>query len=500
MLHPRSSVLRQAVAPSRMLVLVATSLVLLLLSQAFVSAAPAHAADAVEGGNDVQPDIIVVMVDDFAYVPNERVLERLPTINELWLEGGKRFRRMYDETPLCCPARATFLSGQHTLTHGVIANDGDALDPSSTIATSLDDAGYHTLMLGKYLNRYEGTRTPPGWDRVFMRESAVLPSFSVDGELMRYDGQHFDNVLRRQTIDWLEEAPIDEPVFALVSPRAPHRHPQNCKSGQFNCQYQPLVIKRDRRAPECRDIRNFKPPTYEVPPRERPAPWSMPTYPRGWPLGPTCESMLVIDRMVAEILEVQAQRERPAYLVFMSDNGMSWGQKGFPLKHVPTATRLPFYVQGPDIEPGGTNVLLSNLDIAPTLADMGGAVWPEDDGMSFLPLLRGDEALGREELLEIMPADPLGLYDGWAGLRTPKWRYVRWDSGQVELYDVANDPWDSKNLAKKRRPRAKAMNARLEELIVESAEVTEPTEPASSTEPTSGTEPATSTESPADDA
>ena len=70
-----------------------------------------------------------------------------------------RFRQMYNETPLCCPARATFLTGRHTFHHGVTRNDGDLLDASTTVAVALHAAGYHTIQAGKYLNGYTGDRS-----------------------------------------------------------------------------------------------------------------------------------------------------------------------------------------------------------------------------------------------------------------------------------------------------------------------------------------------------
>jgi arylsulfatase A-like enzyme len=459
-------------------VAIAATLPLLLgrpaLSQdATASPPPATRPESESGtaGTGLAPDIIVVMVDDLAYVPNDRVLEHLPTISDTWLDNGIRFREMHTETPLCGPSRAALLTGRHTLDHGVITNDGDPMDPSATIATALDEAGYHTMLVGKYLNRYEGTRTPPGWDHVAMRESPVVPSYTVDGELQRYPGQHFDDVIRDQADEWLRAAPTDEPVFALVTPRAPHRHPQQCVPGRKNavgCQYLPLPMKKDRDAKACRNLRPLKPPDYATPPSTRPVPWSMPDWPKGWPLSESCESLLVVDRMVADLQEAQAERDRPAYFVFMSDNGMAWGREGYPGKHVPPSSRLPFYVAGPGIEPGVSDALLSNIDIVPTLAELAGAETPADAGTSFAPLLRGEEFEGRTELLEIMPTDPNDIYAGWAALRTPSWRYIRWDDGRVELYDLQNDPWEEKNLVKKRRPRAERMDARLDELIEDS--------------------------------
>jgi arylsulfatase A-like enzyme len=440
-----------------------------LLAGAHPAAAQAPGAPAAPtSGPEVQPDVVVVMVDDLGYVPDERILERLPEISDLWVDGGRRFRQMYDETPLCCPSRATLLTGRHTLGHGVITNDGDAMDGSDTIATSLSAAGYHTILAGKYLNEYEGTRTPPGWDHVMMRESETIPSYTLDGELVTYEGEHFDDVLRRQAVAWVEEAPADEPLFALVTPRAPHRHPQRCGAGDTGCRYQPLVMEQDRGAEACADIAPWKPPDYETPESDRPVPWVMPDWPDGWPLRQACESLLVVDRMVGQLVEAQAERGRPAWYFFLSDNGMAWGRRGFPAKHVPPATRLPFYVAGPGVGPGDEDALLTNVDLAATIADLAGAEPPFTEGTSFVPLLTAAGDAGHEEILEIMPADPAGIYEGWAALRTPRLRYIRWDSGRQELYDLDADPWEMEDLSKKRRRLVATLDARLDELVAAS--------------------------------
>ena len=190
----------------------------------------------------------------------------------------------------------------------------------------------------------------------------------------------------------------------------------------------------------------------------------MPDFPDGWPLVSICESLLVVDRMVGEIVDAQAARGRPAYFVFLSDNGMAWGQKSFPQKHVPPATRLPFYLAGPGIEPGETDAFLSNVDLGATLAALGGATL-DGDGTSFLPLDEAADDDPAREILELMPADPDGFYDGWAAIRTPELRYIRWDSGERELYDEVADEWELENLVDSRPEDADRLDARLDELL-----------------------------------
>jgi arylsulfatase A-like enzyme len=147
---------------------------------------------------------------------------------------------------------------------------------------------------------------------------------------------------------------------------------------------------------------------------------------------------------------------------------MSWGQKGFSLKHTPPASHAPFYVAGPGVEPGSTDALASKIDIAPTIAELAGLDMPWTDGRSFMPMLRGQDYEGRDELLEVMPGSKDVGYAGWSALRTPDHRFIRWDTGQRELYDLAADPWERDDLVSAEPELADAMEARLDELLAAS--------------------------------
>ena len=69
--------------------------------------------------------------------------------------GGPTFPNAFANTPLCCPARASLLTGLYARHTGVLDNgDGDRFDASATLATWLHDVGYRTGLVGKYLNSY----------------------------------------------------------------------------------------------------------------------------------------------------------------------------------------------------------------------------------------------------------------------------------------------------------------------------------------------------------
>lgn len=392
---------------------------------------------------DGRPDIVVFMVDDLGAI-DERILDRLPNIKSLFLQNGLKFNKAYSETPLCCPGRASFLSGQHTRTHGVVINRARLLDDHHTVATALHDAGYYTIMAGKYLNYPDqlDDRTPDGWDR-----SAILRSWAgnrwsswwVNGEA-RTAGYH-DRFTSTKSLQWLRRAPADQPVFMWLAARAPHWS-QTTNDGDLikgrREPWRPDIESRFAGDTRCDGIEPWHPGNYE---------WAR--SPQGFPLERICRALLTVDQMVGRVRdEMRAQGRNPVYM-FTSDNGMAWGVDGYPLKNVPEAGRLPVYFSGRDVVKGATSALVSNIDFGPTLADLGDATMPWADGMSFANLLRGGVG-GRNWMLEDHPVGGFtggGMGDSgpWWGVRTPTWHYIEWHG--PHLYDLRADPLEMHNIA-----------------------------------------------------
>ncbi len=385
---------------------------------------------------DGRPDMVVVMVDDLGAI-DERILERLPNIRQLFLDGGLRFDAAYSETPLCCPGRAAFLTGQHTRTHGVVKNLATLLDPGHTLATALHDAGYWTIMAGKYLNYPDQLvdKTPDGWDRVAMLRTwlgNVWSSWWVQGRA-ETAGYH-DRYLLDRSLRWLERAPAGKPVFMWLAPRAPH-WAQSTASGPIQGRLWPWRADVERRFigdDRCDGLDAWRPDNYA---------WNR--QPLGYPLGRICRSLLTVDQMVGQLRAEMAREGRHPTWMFTSDNGMAWGVDGYALKNVPQAGRLPLYFAGRGVEPGATDALVSNIDFGPTLADLAGTQMPWADGESFARLLKGGPG-GRSWMLE---DHPLGGYTGkgssgpWWGVRTPDWHLVEWNG--AHLYDLRADPLET---------------------------------------------------------
>jgi N-acetylglucosamine-6-sulfatase len=141
---------------------------ILLAVAALAAAAPAQARTAA-AAKDGRPNILVVMTDDQALAD----VEHMPNVRKLLAARGTAFADAIDSYPLCCPARATFITGQYAHNHDVDGNFHPygwygMKDRGNTLPAWLQKAGYRTALVGKWLNGY-GARdargeVPKGFD------------------------------------------------------------------------------------------------------------------------------------------------------------------------------------------------------------------------------------------------------------------------------------------------------------------------------------------------
>ena len=119
---------------------------------ALVSSADAR---PVKADKDGRPNILVVMTDDMATTD----IKFMPNVRKLLAEQGTTFTDAVDSFPLCCPARATFITGQYAHNHGVKGNFNPygwygMKDRNNILPAWLQKAGYRTGAVGKWLNGY----------------------------------------------------------------------------------------------------------------------------------------------------------------------------------------------------------------------------------------------------------------------------------------------------------------------------------------------------------
>jgi N-acetylglucosamine-6-sulfatase len=166
------------------------------------------------------------------------------------------------------------------------------------------------------------------------------------------------------------------------------------------------------------------------------------------------ESLQSVDQGVAEIVNaVTAAGEIDnTVFVFTSDNGYMVGQhrvlQGKVLPYEPSI-RVPLIVRGPGFPAGVTrSQLTATIDLAPTFADLADAAPKRTiDGVSLLPIASDPTSFAdRDIVLEAGPSTVDGPMT-FTGLRTERYKYVEYATGDRELYDLQNDPFELINLA-----------------------------------------------------
>src|SRR5215210_6518310 len=157
---------RKAFSPRALTTLV-LFLVLALTATSCISAAVLESPS--------QPDIVLILTDDM----RADDLEHMPKTQSLIVDQGLSFSNAFVTTSQCCPSRASILRGQYAHNHHVPHNRGPEGGfekfrklghEESTVATWLDEAGYNTVLLGKYFVQYgDAAHIPPGWDEWYAR-------------------------------------------------------------------------------------------------------------------------------------------------------------------------------------------------------------------------------------------------------------------------------------------------------------------------------------------
>jgi len=167
------------------------SRILLVCLAALAVAAPAHARP-VTAADDGRPNILVVMTDDQA-LDDVRLM---PNVRRLLAREGTTFADAVDSYPLCCPARATFITGQYAHNHGVAGNFYPygwygMKGRGNTLPRWLQRSGYRTALIGKWLNGY-GSRdghgeVPKGFD--IWRGLLDVSAYDYFNFVMNVDGR-----------------------------------------------------------------------------------------------------------------------------------------------------------------------------------------------------------------------------------------------------------------------------------------------------------------------
>ena len=409
-----------------------------------------------------RPDVVVVLTDDQFY----NTLWSMPIVRSQLVRKGVRFANMFASNPLCAPSRASILTGQYSHTTGVYDNAPSSFGSaeafhdsgyeSSTMATWFHAAGYRTGIVGKYVNGFAGGWTPPGWDESAIGAGYWGPTLYENGVKHTYPHSTYETrLLGDKAVGFITGAPRDRPLLLYLAPYAPHEN----ASPEPKYAHLPVDLGRDGPRPNFDEVDVSDKPSFirSIPRLGASGRWEV-----NWLRRRQFRTLRSVDDMVGRVLAALKTRGslQNTILVFMSDNGQMWGSHRMraDAKRVPydESLRLPLVVLWDGHTAAGrtSRRMVSNIDIAPTLAALAGVRVPgRTDGVSFAPLL-GDPAgppVRRSLLLE-QAAGPKIQSDrvytpNYCGLRTARYTFVHYADGEQELYDDRHDPYQLSNLA-----------------------------------------------------
>jgi arylsulfatase A-like enzyme len=405
-------------------------------------------------------NLILILTDD----QWASSVAQMPNVTRLLRGHGITFRNAFVTTSLCCPSRASILTGQYAHNTGVHTNQGPnggahVFKDASTVATWLHDAGYTTSLIGKYLNGYSTTTVPPGWDdwhaiagRIRTGDDEDLSGapfydfrLNENGRMVTYGSTPSDystDVYSRKALEFIDRAAA--PFFLYVSTNAPHlpSTPATTDIGKFANEppYRPPSFNE----PDVGD----KPWGARVDPLTTKEIRDIDSHRRS-----SLESLLAVDRMVASIvgtLERKGELDRTV-IMFTSDNGFLYGEHRLsnkiwayePSIGVPMIVRVPWLTK-----PVEDSRMVLNIDIAHTFADIAG-VKPslKQDGLSLVPLLTRAKTSWRDEVLIEWLGGGTPPLMRFGAVRTDRYKLIVYRDLTRELYDLKSDPYELRNLS-----------------------------------------------------
>ena len=444
----------------------------------------AAVAAAVTADEPRRPNVVLVLADDMTLAD----LQALPHTRELIGAAGTTFTESVVSYALCCPSRATILTGQYAHNHGVRSNRWPgggylAFRDEQALPAWLAKAGYHTVHIGKYLNGYgllTPTEVPVGWTDW---QGLVDPStyrmygytLNNNGSLVTYGKAESDyqtDVISIRARDAINRFAGDGPFFLQIAPLAPHAESAEPAGEGFvraaprhAGMFTDLALPRGASFDEA-DVSD-KPRLQQARPRlDANAVAALEALHRDrW------RALAAVDELIVGVVG-ELDRHNildNTVIIVTSDNGFFLGEHRVPGgKYLPyePAIRVPLIVRGPGFRAGGVvSALAANVDIAATIAEVTGVTpGQEQDGISLLALERDEAAYAsRAVLLEGLETG-VDYMPPFLGVRTATHKYIRYLNGEVELYDLKADPDELDNLAG--RSSAAGIEAELSDLLV----------------------------------
>lgn len=406
-------------------------------------------------------NFVVILTDDQRW----DTIWAMPVLQEKLMSRGVTFTNAFVTTPLCCPSRASILSGGYYpfntgVYDAIVGSDNGSFSNFSdtdTLATALQQTGYKTMCAGgKYMNGYTPQYVPPGWSKFVINNQGPFSANWFDYKVTIGSGgrkaargnvvssqRYVTNFHRDKVLEFIDEV-NGSPFFIYFSVFAPH-YPATPDIGDETLFSDYIYRGRSYNEADLSD----KPDWVSNPARYL-------SVKEGGGGGDDefrrnqLRSLQAVDRAIGDIfdkVESSGLLDKTVF-IFTSDNGFLWGEHGLYRKGqaYEESIRVPFVVLMPGVAPRTDDNLISiNLDIGATLLDLAGV--PKDtDGLSLVPLLESPSTPWRTEVLCQHWGSHEGAFGTWSSIRTAKWKYIVNAYAEEELYDLELDPFEEESL------------------------------------------------------
>ncbi|WP_026618592.1 choline-sulfatase [Ensifer sp. WSM1721] len=422
-----------------------------------------------------KPNILIIMVDQlngklfpdgpaaFLHAPNLKALAARST----------RFRNNYTSSPLCAPARASFMAGQLPSRTRVYDNAAEYQSSIPTYAHHLRRAGYYTALSGKM--HFVGPDQLHGFEErlttdIYPADFGWTPDYRKPGERIDWWYHNLGSVTGAGVAEITNQMEYDDEVAFLANQKLYQLARENddegrrpwCLTVSFTHPHDPYVARRkfwdlyegcehllpdvgtiplEEQDPHSQrvmlscDYKNFD-VTEENTRRSRRAYFANISY---------------LDEKVGELIDTLTRTRMldDTLILFCSDHGDMLGERGlwFKMNFFEGSARVPLMIAGPGVTAGLHLTPTSNLDVTPTLADLAGIsmdeVKPWTDGVSLVPMIGGAERT--EPVLMEYAAE--ASHAPLVAIREGKWKYVHCALDPDQLYDLEADPLELTNLA-----------------------------------------------------